>query len=196
MCSVAGCGMAIRASYGICCHCNRARMKWGTPDCPVCGQARRLQCEHARNRCEGTGCTATLLWRRYCLYCEQKLKRYGTTACIAPTGCDRKQRREGLCYVHWERVKRTGFYELPPAHLPAAPLLAAIDARGGMGPAMRSRGFHGNSRQALEKLYKRLREGRPVNVYVADSFCIRVLGVHPVAVYGEDWWLNEGLLGA
>lgn len=70
----------------------------------------------------------------------------------------------------------------PRKTLPIEPLLRAVEARGGIraltpDPVRRDR-FD----SMLEQKQKR------VGWRVADEICCEVLGEHPCAIFGEDWW--------
>lgn len=67
------------------------------------------------------------------------------------------------------------------AVLPAEPLLTAIRARGGVRACV-GRDY------ALERAYSRARQIGQVTPWAADRLAVRVLGLHPVAVWGEVWW--------
>lgn len=48
----------------------------------------------------------------------------------------------------------------------------------------------GNRFEVSERQVRKARmEG--MNAYMADHFCVRGLGVHPVTVFGEEWWVPE-----
>lgn len=65
--------------------------------------------------------------------------------------------------------------------LPLEPLLAAIQARGIE---------LGRSHRLAEKALSRAKsEGGQITYTAADRICINVLGEHPAAIYGEDWWV-------
>lgn len=106
-----------------------------------------------------------------------------------------------LCPMHHKRELR-GAPMLAPPHdigalsrqpmLPAEPLLAAIEARGGVVALMdRNLGWLNHKRrEAFSKAVDRARLRGYVLVEVADDLCIRLLACHPMEVYG-DLWLGE-----
>ncbi|MGN6244534.1 MAG: hypothetical protein ACTHQ3_12815 [Motilibacteraceae bacterium] len=73
-------------------------------------------------------------------------------------------------------------YRLP--HVPAAPLLEAVERRGG--PAAAGIPQH----SALERAYYRARRAGEVTVKTADRFAVELLREHPAIVWGDAWWTS------
>ena len=81
-------------------------------------------------------------------------------------------------------------------YIPAAPLIAYVEARGGIysligdPSTMRSVGTEQELADFYreETRYKRARARGKIDLFAADAFCIDVLCVHPAAVWGDDWF--------
>jgi hypothetical protein len=75
--------------------------------------------------------------------------------------------------------------------LPVEPLRALVELYGGPRLAGAALGAEIDWRPrsaALEMAYARaVRSGR-LTVYAADELAVRLLGRHPVMVWGEQWW--------
>ena len=78
--------------------------------------------------------------------------------------------------------------------LPSAPLLRVLEASGGLAASgLRCHADdtveHRRLVERLQRSYERARnQGGWVTVVAADELCVRVLGVHPVQVFGPLWW--------
>ena len=75
----------------------------------------------------------------------------------------------------------------PAESLPAAPLLAAVEHRGGISACLGEGVDHQQSTQILSLLAAARKKGR-VTVWTGDRLAVQVLGVHPVTVWGELWF--------
>lgn len=64
--------------------------------------------------------------------------------------------------------------------LPAAPVVVRIRQLGGV------RACCGRN-EALERAYNRAAAAGRLTVWAADQLAVRVLGEHPLMVWGEDW---------
>lgn len=74
-----------------------------------------------------------------------------------------------------------------PLVLPAAPLLAAVQARGGL-RACGVRREETPGAERLTKAYYRAVQRGWLNCFVADELAVAVLGLHPAAVWGDAWF--------
>jgi hypothetical protein len=76
----------------------------------------------------------------------------------------------------------------PPApllrHLPAAPLVHLVQRAGGLTAC----GVVEHS--DLERAYYRAAENGTLTAQAADQLAIRVLGLHPMLVWGDDWLVD------
>jgi hypothetical protein len=52
-------------------------------------------------------------------------------------------------------------------------------------------GIKGLLTTAERQRWYRARRTGSIGVYEADRFCVKVLHVHPVQVWGEQWWCGE-----
>ena len=72
------------------------------------------------------------------------------------------------------------------ARLPVAPLVTVVEGRGGYGACIpEARGSKASS--TLERAWERAQAQGWVTVKTADELAIRVLGLHPLLVWGDDW---------
>jgi hypothetical protein len=67
--------------------------------------------------------------------------------------------------------------------LPAEPLVAAVQARGGVRACVGADG-------ALERAYGRARGSQRLTIAAADKLAVRVLGMHPALLWGDAWWVE------
>ncbi len=74
-----------------------------------------------------------------------------------------------------------------PIRLPAAPLLAAINRRGGLRVLLAGR-RHTPEGRRIGGVYQRARTRGWVTVAAGDELACRCLGVHPCAVWGAQFW--------
>jgi hypothetical protein len=73
-----------------------------------------------------------------------------------------------------------------PKRLPFGPIEAAITA------AMPGHnGIHGWLTENQERNYWRAKAVGLITPAFADELAIRVLGLHPSLIYGDDWWLDD-----
>jgi hypothetical protein len=74
--------------------------------------------------------------------------------------------------------------------LPAEPLVAAVEARGGLAECGLSRaGTPAHPRAgAYRRLYERSRARGWIGLFDADELAVKVLGVHPCRVWDDGWW--------
>lgn len=68
--------------------------------------------------------------------------------------------------------------------LPLAPLLAIVEARGGYAACAPDARGH---RETLDRAWERAKAEGAVTFDAADRLAIRLLGLHPMLVWGEDW---------
>lgn len=66
-----------------------------------------------------------------------------------------------------------------PPHLPAGPLLAEVRARG-----LCLNRFP----QAAHRAYYRAARHGSLTLAAADHLAVALLGEHPAAIWGDDWW--------
>lgn len=65
--------------------------------------------------------------------------------------------------------------------LPAQPLVALVEARGGVSELA-------GGAQASRRSYTRAKKGGDLTVWQADVLAHALLGLHPWEVWGEAWW--------
>ena len=65
--------------------------------------------------------------------------------------------------------------------VPAAPLLRAVELRGGAAACGAKRS------PALERALERAQVSGRLTYRAADQLAIRLLGLHPMLVWGDDW---------
>jgi hypothetical protein len=75
--------------------------------------------------------------------------------------------------------------------LPADPILTIIRGRGGLAEVLRHLDYDDTEAQRLRMVYHRGQNDGRLSVAKADELAIRVLGLHPVLIYGDDW-LDHG----
>jgi hypothetical protein len=73
---------------------------------------------------------------------------------------------------------------MPAAVLPAGPLLERVRGRGGFRACA-------GADPALEKAYQRAQSAGRLTVWAADQLAVKVLGLPPVLVWGDAWWLDD-----
>ena len=73
-----------------------------------------------------------------------------------------------------------------PSHLPAQPLLAVVQGRGGIAPCLAGVDC-AQRRQQLERALWRASVDGQITWKTADRLAIEVLGLHPFEVWGDDW---------
>ena len=149
--------------------------------------------------CAIDGCTGRHEAKGYCDHHYRKFTRYGDplyvpkgpppkSLCKIPN-CGRLHHCHGYCSPHYARFRKYGDplehvavrpKNGPLDNLPAAPLLAELTRRGITLP-----------RKGDQKAIARANHTGTITVPVADRLCVELLGVHPAAVYGNDWWLPE-----
>lgn len=74
-----------------------------------------------------------------------------------------------------------------PGRLPAQPLMTAVQHRGGLGELLAGRRTTKEGRWAA-RAYARACASGWVSLGAGDQLACRLLGVHPVAVWGEAFW--------
>lgn len=73
--------------------------------------------------------------------------------------------------------------------LPSAPLIAMVEARGGIGAALTARGLPPRLRAKFSRAYHRAKSSGTVSLQQADRLCVVVLGKHPCEVWGAEWFV-------
>lgn len=90
-------------------------------------------------------------------------------------------------YRHRRRAREAGNPQ-PRRVFPTAPLVARVEAAGGPA-ACCGEGIDG--REALLRAYHRAACSDTVAWAAADRLAIELLGVHPVELWGDDWWTDQ-----
>jgi hypothetical protein len=76
------------------------------------------------------------------------------------------------------------------ARLSSAPIVSAVNARGGLGELTRRLAVGDRELNRIRRAYHRAVADGTVTYMCADWLCCRVLREHPSLVYGADWWAN------
>lgn len=74
--------------------------------------------------------------------------------------------------------------------LPAQPLIELIRGRGGLAAALEHLADDPDLVNALQIAYHRAQTDGTVTVAKADEFAIKVLGYHPILIFGDDWLIK------
>ncbi len=72
--------------------------------------------------------------------------------------------------------------ETVSAHLPAAPLAALVNGA----PRSNDRKAGPRNTSIERKYYRAVKQGA-LTVFAADELAIRLLGVHPMTIWGDQW---------
>jgi hypothetical protein len=72
--------------------------------------------------------------------------------------------------------------------LSSAPIMDAIDARGGLGELTHRLAVTDRELNRIRRAYHRAQADGTVTYVCADWLCCRLLRLHPSLVYGEEWW--------
>lgn len=70
--------------------------------------------------------------------------------------------------------------------LPLEPLVELIEQRGGYEACAPGVGNRGD-RRALDRSWERAKAEGAVALSMADRLAIKILGLHPMLVWGDDW---------
>lgn len=112
-------------------------------------------------------------------------------------GCANRHRRKGLCSTHLKRKEVYGdvMAEMPvqgtEPSLPVEPFFEYADRRGGLTQALDDAGVILREREKVTKAIDRAKRQGYWTVSTADRIVIRIYGVHPFEVYGDEWWSRE-----
>lgn len=69
-------------------------------------------------------------------------------------------------------------------YVPSAPLVNAIGKRP---PSELLREFAGRERANLERALERARRTERITARAADTLAVRLLGRHPIEIWGKEW---------
>ena len=164
--------------------------------------------------CDLDGCNQPHEAKGYCRTHYNRLRRYGDPLkspgldkqkqTCEVEGCTFSHHARGYCQTHYSRWVKTGnahrtvrplTASKKPPSLPVQPLVDYVNARGGLGEVMDESGVvnrvNFRERENVRKNYDRAVERGEIPVVTADSLIIRLFGLHPYAVYGEDWWADS-----
>lgn len=126
---------------------------------------------------------------RYFLYGDPLGSKAGLTGCKIE-GCVNGHYAKGLCSTHYRNSDRRVMQPLKnEPRFPIQPFLDYVNVRGGLGEL--TTGLSKSERNTVEKAVSRGRRDGDWPMVTCDRVVIRVLGVHPFEVYGDEWWSQE-----
>lgn len=67
------------------------------------------------------------------------------------------------------------------------PLIRAIEARGGLAAVVNQYDYPERERRRLARSYQRALSDGDLTYKAADELCVRLLGTHPLVVFGDAW---------